>query len=119
MTKKQIAIYVVIFIAGLILAPKNPVVEKTIEVPQECPAVECNADTVKNQMIQLRDVDNQGFLLAGQAMNACSTMVKAAASFDADGIEEQTDIINGITTKFTSLSEERDQLLEEAGIPNK
>lgn len=118
MTKKQIGIGIALVIAGMIISPKGGTVEKIVEVPAQCEVQDCNAEEIKNQMVQLRDIDNQGFLLAGEAMGACSDMVDAAVSYNATELEKQTEIINGITEQFTSLSVERNQLLEEAGIPN-
>lgn len=118
MTGKQIGIGIALIIAGMIISPKGGTVEKVVEVPAQCEVQECNADQVKAHMISLRDLDNEGFGLAGRAMGACSDMVTAAASFDAAEIEKQTQVIYGITDEFTTVSAKRNQLLEEAGIPN-
>jgi hypothetical protein len=109
MTKKQLAIYAAVFFAGVIVAPGTETVEKTVTVP----------DThTKAQMVQLRDIDNQGFGYAADSMGACGAMLTAATNLDAAAITHQATVLDDITEDFTQLTVKRNRLLEEAGIPN-
>lgn len=109
MTKKQLAIYATVFFAGVIVAPNGNTVEKTVTVP--------DAQT-RAQMIQLRDIDNQGFGYAADSMEACGAMLDAAANLDAAELTRQTEVLEGITADMNDLTTKRNRLLSEAGIPN-
>ena len=109
MTLKQTAIYAAVFVTGVLVAPSGETIEKTVTVP----------DTqTRAQMIELRDIDNQGFGYAADSMEACGAMLTAAANLDAVEIAHQTEVLDGITEDMNTLTAERNRLLEEAGIPN-
>lgn len=107
--------FVVILIIG-IFTPDNET-----EAPAECPVVEqptpepqvCHADFYREKFNELEAVDSEGFVLAGQTMNACGVAINALLEGDAETVVEQAELVTQITENLEQLRVARQSIISE------
>ena len=116
MTKKTIAIGIIIFVLGVGIggAGKTKTVEKEVvrEVPVEKTVqVEKNSDEWR----KLKSIDDEGFTVAGEAMELCSAGYYAISNNDVNTLQAVTNETKKKTTKMLQLATERQKVLKVLG----
>jgi hypothetical protein len=114
-TKFGVIIAVAFFIGiGFGGAGKTQTIEK--EVVKEVP-VEKTVEVEKNgdEWRKLKSIDDEGFIVAGEAMQLCSAGYYAISNGDVNTLEAVTAETKTKTTKMLQLGAERQKVLKTLG----
>jgi len=107
-------IITVIFFAGVGIgnSDDNPVIEREVikEVQVE-KIVEKNNDDWK----ELKTIDDEGFIVAGETMGLCGQGYKAILAGDVNKLEQINEQTNENTAKINSLGTKRQAILKRLG----
>lgn len=109
----MIVIAFMTFILGGVIGVSGKDVRE-VEVIKEVPVevtVEANDDTWR----KLKEVDDQGFMVAGESLELCSAGFYAVSQLDANTLEVVVSQIPAKSEKMTELAQQRQELLKELG----
>lgn len=119
MSIKQIGIGIAILFIGMMIGASGEVVKEIPvekEVIKEVPVekiveVEKNGDTWR----RLKEIDDQGFIVAGESMELCSAGFYAVSQLDVNTLEAVAKQIPAKNKEIEALSLERNEVLVKLG----
>lgn len=119
LNKKVIVWATIFFILGIMIAPKEVIVDKEIIVEKEVIkeiASECNIENLEKMMIiyeQILNIDGAGFVIAADSILLIKDAAMAGFNQDLVEIERIAEIINNITLDLNALGDNKSKLLIE------